>query len=158
MYQKIIESLESLAESYSKSLFELHSFERDLQKFVSSNNIKRIPEDVRKRLNEILNLCKKFRNDRLLIDQLFGEIINLKFYNQIKEILKTKNLINRKQSLTAIIQIHKYFTQINTRNSLSDQQLDLIVQNIQINCSKEQKFIEEKIKNMIKLGWLQVES
>jgi hypothetical protein len=89
---------------------------------------------------------------------LFGEIINLKFYNQIKEILKTKNLINRKQSLTAIIQIHKYFTQINTRNSLSDQQLDLIVQNIQINCSKEQKFIEEKIKNMIKLGWLQVES
>jgi hypothetical protein len=157
MYPKLIDSLESLAESYSKSLSEFHSFEHDLQKFVSSNNIKRIPDEVRKRLNEILNLCKKFRNDRLLIDQLFNETMYLKFYNQIKEILKTKNLINRKQSLTAIVQIHKYFTQLNTRNYLSDQQLDLIIQNIQIKCSKEHKFIEENIKNMVKLGCLQVE-
>ncbi len=159
IYPKLIDSLETLAESYSKPLSELHSFERELQKFIFSTNIKRIPEEVRKRFNDILSLCKKFRNDRLLVEELFGETMNYKFYNKLKEIFQTKNLINRKQSLTAIVQIHKHFIQISRLRSqsfLSDQQLDLILQNIQIKCSKQQKSIEEMMKNMAKLGYLQV--
>jgi hypothetical protein len=159
IYPKLIDCLESLAESYSNSLVELHSLERELQKFIFSNNIKRIPDEVRKHLNDMILLCKKFRNDRILLEQLFGEKMNYKFYNKMKEIFKTKNLISRKQSLIAIVQIHKHFIQIahlHSQNFLSDQQLDLILQNSQIKCSKQQKYIEEMIEHMAKLGHLQV--
>jgi hypothetical protein len=151
IYPKLLDLLKSLAESYSHSLSELHSLEKDLQ-ILSNNNTKRIPDEVRRRLNEMILLCKKFSTDRKLVEAFFGETMNYKFYNKIKEILKTKNLISRKQSLTAIVQIHKHFLQISNLNSqkfLSDQQLDLI---IQIKCSKYQ----EILKHMAELGRLQV--
>src|SRR6202044_2243600 len=105
IYPKLIDSLELLAESYSKSLSELHSFEHELEKIINS----RIPEDIRKRLNDIISHCKNIRNDRILIEKFSNEIMNSKSYNKLKEIIKTKNFISRKQSLTIIIQIHKYF-------------------------------------------------
>ena len=159
IYPKLLELFETLAESSSKSLMEFHSLEYELQKLIFSNNIKRIPEDIRKRLNDILSICKNFRHHRIFVEELFGETMNYRFYSTMKEILRTKNLINRKQSLTAIVQIHKHFTQIsrlNTYHLLSDRQLDLILQNIQSKYPKEQKMIEEAIKNMVKLGCLQV--
>lgn len=159
IYPKLLQSFENLLESSSKSLMELHSLENDLQKLIFSTNIKRIPEDIRKRLNEILNICKTFRHDRIFVEELFGETMNYRFYSTMKEILRTKNLINRKQSLTAIVQIHKHFTRLNTHHHLiTDRQLDLILQNIQNKYPKEQKILEESIKNMVKLGCLQEKS
>jgi len=104
-------------------------------------------------------LCKKFRNDRFLTEELFGEKMNYQFYNKLKEIFTTKNLNSRKQLLIPIVQIHKHFIQIghlHSQNFLSDQQLDLILQNSQIKCSKQQKYIEKMIEHMAKLGHLQV--
>ena len=147
LYPKLVESVDNLIESYSNALVELHSFERDLEKFLSTNT-KRIPEDVRKRLNEIVTYSKQIRNDRLLAEQIFADQSILKFYNKIKEIIQNKNLLNRKQSLTAIVQIHKHFSQIARSQSqtlLNDQQLDSNFQQI-----------EETIKILAKLGYLQV--
>ncbi|CAF3948002.1 unnamed protein product, partial [Rotaria sp. Silwood2] len=124
-------------------------------------NIKRIPDEIRKRLNDMILFCKKFHNDYTLLEQLFGQTMNYKFYNKMKEILKTKNFISRKQSLTAIVQMHKHFSKIsrlNTYNFLSDYELDKILQNIQIKCFKQQKYIEEVIKHMTELGYLQDKS
>ncbi len=163
IYPKFIDSFQSLAESYSNSLSELHSLERELQNILlsSTNNIKRIPDEVRRRLNDMIFFCKKFSTNRILLEQLFGETMNYKFYNKMKEIFKTKNFISRKQSLTAFIQIHKHFLQISRLNSqkiLSDHQLDLILQNIQIKCSTQQKSIEDILKHMAELGYLQDQS
>jgi hypothetical protein len=157
VYSKLLDLIQSLAESYSNSLSELHSLERDLEKILlsSNNNTKRIPEEVRRRLNEIILCCKKFSHDRQLVEHLFGQTMNYKFYNKMKEILKTKNLISRKQSLTAIVQIHKHFLQISrlySQNFLSDQQVDSIHENMQAKCAKH----EDALKNMAELGYLQV--
>ncbi|CAF0821315.1 unnamed protein product [Rotaria sp. Silwood1] len=160
IYPKLIDYLQTLAESYSNSLIEFHSFERELQKLLLSShpNIKRMPDEIRKRLNDIILFCKKFHNDYTLLEQLFGQTMNYKFYNKMKEILKTKNFISRKQSLTAIVQMHKHFLKIlrlNTYKFLSDHELDRILQNIQIKCFKQQKYIEIIIKHMTELGYLQ---
>lgn len=159
IYPKLLDSFESLAESSLKSVFEFHSLESELQKLILSNNFKRLPEEIRKRLIDILHICQRFRHDRIIVEEFFGETMNSKFYHIMKEILRTKNLINRKQSLTAIVQIHKHFTQIsrlNTHELITDRQLDLILQHVQNKCPKEYKMIEIGIKNMVKLGCLQV--
>ncbi|CAF0798896.1 unnamed protein product [Rotaria sordida] len=160
IYPKLIDYLQILAESYSNSLAELHCFERELQKlFLSSHmNIKRIPDEIRKCLNDMILFCKQVNNDHTLLEQLFGSTMNYKFYNKIKEILKRKNFISRKQSLNAIVQMHKYFLKIsrlNTYNFLSEYELDKILQNIQIKCFQQQKYIEDIIKHMTQLGYLQ---
>ena len=159
IYPKLLASFESLAEFSSKSLAEFHSLESELQKMIFSNNLKRLPEEIRKRLMDIFHLCRKYRHDRIVIEEFFGESMNSKFYHTMKEILRTKNLINRKQSLTAIVQIHKHFTQIsrlNIHDPISDRQLDFILQNVRSQCSKEHKSIEQGMKNMVHLGCLQV--
>ena len=68
--------------------------------------------------------------------------MNYKFYNKMKEMLKTKNLFGTKQSLTAIVQIHKHFLQIsrlNSQNFVTDLQLDLILENIRVKMPKTTK-------------------
>ncbi|UJR28057.1 hypothetical protein I4U23_009313 [Adineta vaga] len=149
------------------NLVELYDFlnkmildERDLRNILlpSNNNIKRIPDEVRRRLNEMILLCKKFSIDRTLLEQLFGPTMNYKLYNKMKEILKTKNLISRKQSVTAIVQMHKHFLQISslqTQHCLTEQQLDLILQNIHDHFSEKQTYFEDIIKHMTELGYLQ---
>lgn len=137
IYSKLTDYLDLLGESYSKSLFELHLFERELEELVF---IKRIPDEIRKRLNEIIIFCKKFRQHRILI-------LDDKFYNKIKEMFKIKNFFLKKQFLNSIIQIQKYFIQ-NSRNFLSEQQLDFILHNNQI----------KSIEHMAKLGRLQDKS
>ncbi|CAF4418585.1 unnamed protein product, partial [Adineta steineri] len=155
---KLIHNFQILANSYSNSFSELHSLEHDLEKILllsNSNNMKRISDEVRRRLNDMLLYCKKFSMNRQLLEQLFNQTMHSKFYNKMKEILKTKNLISRKQSLTAIVQVHKQFVQIARLNSqlfLNDYQLDLIHQNIQ---TKYPNF-ENTLRHMAELGHLQV--
>ncbi|CAF3674106.1 unnamed protein product [Adineta steineri] len=160
IYPKLIHNFQILANSYSNSFSELHSLEHDLEKILllsNSNNMKRISDEVRRRLNDMLLYCKKFSMNRQLLEQLFNQTMHSKFYNKMKEILKTKNLISRKQSLTAIVQVHKQFVQIARLNSqlfLNDYQLDLIHQNIQ---TKYPNF-ENTLRHMAELGHLQDKS
>ena len=161
IYPKLLDYMKILVESYSSSLSDIHSFEQDLQNLLRSfhNNIKRMPDEIRKHLNDMILFCRKLNNDHILIGQLFSDTTNYKYYNQMKEILTTKNFINRKQFLTAIVQMCKYFLKISNLNSyklLSEYQLDVIFENSQIKYSKQCHSIEEILKNMADLGHLQV--
>ncbi|CAF0901018.1 unnamed protein product [Adineta ricciae] len=161
IYPKLIENFQTLVSSHSSSFAELYSLERDIQRvlFSSNSNTKRIPDEVRRRFNEIMVFCTQISVDRLLVEELYGPTMNYKFYNQVKEILKTGNIINKKQSLTAIVQIHKHFLRISrlhTRNYLLDQQLDTILENIQTWYPEKQDYFEDLLKHMAELGCLQV--
>lgn len=142
IYSKIISYLDLLTESLS----ELQFFENLL---LSIMNHKRLPDDIRKRLNEMIFICKQIRYDKNLVENLFGEKMNYKFYERIKNIVQIKNFFQKKQYLNMIIQIHKEFIQISHCNSqkiLSEQDFELIFQ------GKYSKDIE----NIAKLGYLQV--
>ncbi|CAF3379440.1 unnamed protein product [Rotaria socialis] len=159
-YLKLIDCLQSLAASYSNSLAEIHSLERELQSLLVSSHsaIKRIPDEIRKRLNDLILFCKKLSNDPKLLEQLFGQTMNYKFYNKMKEILETKNFLSRKQSLTAIVQMHKHFLKIsnlNLNNILSAHELDKIFEH---KCFQQDKHVQESIKHMAELGYLQDKS
>lgn len=154
IYPKSMDYLQSLAASYSNSLAELHSLERELQKFIGSSNYptKKVSDDFRRRLQDMISMCKKLSNSPHLLEQLFGQTMNYKFYNKMKELLKTKNFLIRKESLTAVIQMHKHFSKISNLNSnhfLSDNDLDKILQS-------KSKYIDEVLNRMAQLGYLQV--
>lgn len=161
VYPKLMDSIQSLAESYSSSLAELRSFERELKNLLASSHIhiRRIPDEIRKRLNDIISLCKTFSNNYVLLEKLFGQTMNYKFYNKMKEMFKSKNLLSRKQSSNAIVQIHKHFLNIsrsNTQSYLTDNKIDRILQIIHTKCSQQANSIEETLKNMAQSGNLQV--
>ena len=161
IYPKLIEHYQTLISSHSSSFAELYSLERDIQRILlsSNSNTKRIPEEVRRRFNEIIVFCTQISVDQSLVEELYGPTMNYKLYNQVKEILKTGNIINKKQSFTAIVQIHKHFLRIsrlNTRNYLSEQQLDTILENIQTWFPEKQDYFEDLLRHMAELGCLQV--
>ena len=112
-FTKLINRIETIAESYSNSLAELHSLERDLIQLFSNvtNASKRVPDEIRRRLNDLMNICRIFHSNRKSVNRLFGSEMNWKFYSKVREIVKTKNVLNQKQSLAALIQIHKHFIQ-----------------------------------------------
>ena len=160
-YSTLIQSCQSFAESYSNSLAELRSFERELTHVLTVGNgsVRRMSEEVRRRLHELMTLCRTLTHDRRALEELFGSTMNYKFYNQMKEMLKTRNFINRRQSLTSIIQMHKHFlhtSQTYGQATLADQQLDDILQTILEQCPKEHHRIETGLKRMAELGHLQV--
>lgn len=161
IYPKLLDSLQSLAACYSTSFAELRALERDLHSLLrsSSSSIKRIPDDVRRRLNEMIALCQQFYVDRSLREQLFGASMNVKFYNQLKDIFQTKHLAGRKQSLTAIVQTHKHFVQTSrssTRRFLLSDQIDAVLQSVENQALDVKRDVRESFRRMAELGRLQV--
>jgi DNA repair ATPase RecN len=160
-YSTLMNYCQSFAESYSNSLFELHSLERELNHVfaISNSSARRMPEEVRRRLHELMTLCRTFSHNRRALDELFGNTMNYKFYNQMKEMLKTRNFVNRRQSLTAIIQMHKHFlhtSQNYGQSILAVQQIDDIIRTMTDECPKDHHRIEMAFKRMAELGHLQV--
>lgn len=160
-YSTLVNYCQSFAESYSNSLSELHSLERELTHVltVSNSSARRMPEEVRRRLHELMALCRTFTHDRRALEELFGNTMNHKFYNKMREMLKTRKFINRRQSFTAIIQMHKDFLQTSRnygQSTLADQQIDQVIHMMAEGCPKDHHRIEAAFKRMAELGHLQV--
>jgi hypothetical protein len=161
-YEKLIDSCQSFARTYSTSLNALHSLENQLIQVVlpmNNNTLKRLPDDIRQRLHDLLHLCRTLSLNWHACDYLFGTTIDYKFYNKLKDMLKTRHFLNRKQSLTPIIHIHQTFRQVSLlyeQTMLFDQQFDTIRQFIHEICPNECIAIENILKQLAELGYLQV--
>ena len=77
----------------------------------------------------------------------------------MKDMLKGKPLHGRKQSLTAIIQMHKHFVATSKANEytpLNDQQYDRILQIVYERSREDAKDLKEIFRHMAQRGCLQV--
>ena len=160
-FQKWIDAYYTLANSHSKSSSELNWLEKELNEIFSSpaNSLKRIPEELRRRLHEMLTLSRILSHHFDSVDELFSSTMNMKFYEKMKAMLKTRTFLNRKQSLTAIVQMHKHFLQSSKEfgaNILIAEQIDSTLSIIREQCPEERPAIEVALKHLAELGHLQV--
>lgn len=106
--ERICDEVKKFVEVYSSSLNDLKTLEDELHRFLSSSNpnLKRVAEEIRRRLRDFLEFCRNFRSKKKIRETFLGPIFKSKIPSEIVEIVRTKQFLHRKKS---IVELHKEF-------------------------------------------------